>query len=245
LYGPDRFWLPVGASKELVFLDDEPTCLREHNPKLNGRWSNWFTCLSGVSGEDPVCCQILGENYRQYFVGYYTVVDCSKWTDKKGNSYQYEVKLLPAKMSTINKLKRKKEDRGTLVGCMYKVSRDTDKDPSVGGDFEFSRDADLAKLFDVASYKGKKLSDLYAKATEHAETLNKLVRTFDIKPEKGTHLPKRLAPFNYFEILKPRPAKEIRTMLAGIRFEKDDAELEIPPGAGSGVVASESDDIPF
>jgi hypothetical protein len=247
MYGPNRFWMPTNSSKEFVFLDDEPVGLHEHNPKLNGKWDNWFTCLQGMSGEGPVCCEILGQDYRRYYVGYFSVVDLSKYTDKKGNTYQYEVKLLPAKLGTVKKFERKKKDKGTLVGTIYKASRDSDKDPSVGGEFEYVRDADLTKLFDAANYKGKKLSELWSKAESSPDELKKLQRIFSIQPEKGTQLPKRIVPFNYYELLKPRAASEIRTMFAGVRFDRKDSEAgdaSEPSGGGSSSGAADND-VPF
>lgn len=171
LSGPQRFWIPSGGNKLFVFLDDEPCCIYEHNPKINGSWKNWITCLNGVSDDIP-CCEILGDKTK-YYVGYFTVIDCSDYTDKKGNKYQYELKLLPAKIKTLKKFRRKKEERGSLVNTLFKATREDDKSPSCGDEFEFQREADLAKLLPLVIYKGKKLVELIAKANETPENVER------------------------------------------------------------------------
>ena len=98
-FQPPRFWMPKGHSKEIVFNDDDPFNIHEHNPQIGGNWRNWMTCLKGA-GEDPVCCEIMGLKSR-YWVGYYTVIDCSSWEDQQGNKYQYEIMLFPARMGTL------------------------------------------------------------------------------------------------------------------------------------------------
>ena len=64
-YGPRRLYLKGGTSRDVVFVDDNPACIYEHNPKMNGNWRNWMTCLQGVN-DDVVCCQKLGLDSRYY-----------------------------------------------------------------------------------------------------------------------------------------------------------------------------------
>lgn len=237
-YGPNRMWMPVGTSKEVIFLDDEPVCFHEHNPKINGDWKNWLTCLQAVSDDGAPCCEILGAKSR-YWVGYFTVVDCSKWTDKKGNTYQYEIKLLPAKLKSLKKFQMKKKDRGSLVGCLYKAARSDDKAASIGDEFEFVKDADLTKLYDVANYRGKKMAELYSKAVENEDAMRNLKRTFKLQMgTDGKPLPK-LVPFNYYALFEPKSAKDVRMMLAGVKPDERGGEDNEPKGG------SASDDIPF
>jgi len=230
---PRRLWIKAGEYREIVMVDDDPLCVHEHNPKMNNRWDNWFTCLQGIADSAP-CCEILGANTR-YYVGYVTVVDCSLYVDKKGNKHQYELKLLPAKLKTLKKFKRKREDRGSLVGAVFKATREDAKSPSVGDEFEYMRQADMDKLFELTTFHGRKLTELYSAAMENPASLSTLKNIFQVSMDGGKPIPK-LNPFNYFEILKPKSPDEIRAMLKGATF--DDA-----PGPTSG--ESSVDDIPF
>lgn len=215
MYGPSRMRVPVGKSQDIVFVDDEPFAIYEHSPKIAGEWSgNEITCVQGVH-DDVVCCQILGPSSR-YYAGYCTVVDCSEWTDKRGVKHQYELKLVQAKMRTLKKFRRKKDDRGKLTGSLYTASRDDEKSPKCGDEFEFKRDVDMAKLFDFATYKGKKLSDMWDEAEKDEKAMTRVTRLFQIKPDSEGRLPRRIAPFNYFEILKPKSAKELRIFLGAV-----------------------------
>lgn len=222
LYAPNRLWIPAGQKKDEVFIDDEPCCIREHNPKLKGDWKNWFTCLEGIY-DDVVCCDQLGSNSR-YYVGYYTICDASEYTDKKGNKHQYELKFLPAKWKTLNKLKLKREDRDGFVGSLYTVIRSDEKSPSCGDDFEFKRAVDMDKLFDLANYRGKRLVDLYNKARQDDIAMEALKKVFKLEFDANGNLLDKIVPFNYMELLKPKTPKELRDLLKGYSPEGADAD---------------------
>lgn len=244
--GPNRIWMPAGAKRELVFLDDEPTCIHEHNPKLNGDWKSWFTCLSNVY-DDVACCELLNPSgYKPYYVGFFTVIDCTAWTDKKGNTYQYEVKLFPAKLKTLKRLEMRKKERGPFAGKLFSIMRVDEKSPSTGDEFEVVRDADMAKLFTVANYKGKKLGELFNPQNE--EQLERLKNSFKVDIVEGKVVPK-LVPFNYFKVLHPMTPKDIRMTLKGADIEKrEDGFGGGSSGGSSGSSAgggSTSEDVPF
>jgi len=162
-------------------------------------------------------------------VGYLTIVDCSKWLDKKGNEHQYELRLFGAKMGTLKKLRRKKEDKGTLVAAMYKSTRESSDSASVGDELEFQRSVDLEKLFSVTNYRGKKLSDLWDEAEANGEAMVKIQRTFAIKPVEGK-LARVVPAFNYMEVLKPRAPQELRLALGQV--EQDDSDPTTPSSGG-------------
>jgi len=223
--GPQRFWVKPGDTKHIIFVDDEPFTLYEHNPKINGDWKNWITCGQGISDNVP-CCEVLGPASR-YFIGYYTVIDCSEYMDKKGNKHSYEVKLLGAKMKTLKKFRRKKEDKGSLIGRKYKVTREDGKSPSVGDEFEYDCDADLSKIFDTVMFKGRKLSEIYTQAQAGgAEGIQRLLKTFQASFEGEGKLVKRVSPFNYMEVLKPRDPKELRLLLKGAETDTGGAKSQ-------------------
>lgn len=229
--GPNRFWMKAGTTREIVFVDDEPLSLFEHQWRANGHWRNWATCCREISDVAP-CCEKLGDRSRS-FTGFYTIIDCSDHKDSKGTSYQYELKLLPAKLATIKLIQRKKTEKGSLIGLSYNVSRDSNDDPNCGNDFSFSKEVDLDKLFKVANYRGKKLVDLYKEATENPQVLQRLKDTFQLSLDSnGNPLPK-LAPFNYVSLLAPKDPRELRLILNNVVVD------------GPGGDSAKDDEIPF
>jgi hypothetical protein len=240
--GPNRVWIPAGSKKELVFIDCEPACIHEHNPKMNGEWKNWFTCLKPVYPDDIACCEILGKNYPAYYVGFYTVIDCSEWTDKKGNKYQYEVKLFPAKLKTLKRFQLRLQEKGPFAGKLFSVMRVDKESPSCGDEFEVVREVDMAKLFTLANYKGKKLGDLFSAGTT-TENIEKLKKTWKVDVVDGKVVPK-LVPFDYFNVLHPLPPKEIRSVLGASKIDpRDDSGFGGGSGNTGGAKADET--IPF
>ena len=211
-------------------------CIYEHNPKINGDFKNWFTCLKGLYPDDAVCCQELGERSR-YWVGFYTIVDCTKF-EWKGNTYQYEVKLLPAKLKGLKMLQLRKEDAGAMAGRMYRVTRLTDKSSNSGDDFSYIKEVDMAKLFAVANYKGKKLGELFAKAND-ADNLARLKKVFQVTTNEAGIVEPKLVPFNYETLLYPKSPKDIQSLLRGVKAEeRTDKAVGTPEGATE-------DDLPF
>ncbi len=243
--GPNRFWMPENSSKEFLFIDDEPTQIHEHNPKINGDFKNWLTCLQGIS-ESATCCELLGPKSR-YPVWYFTVVDLSKWTDKKGNVYQNEIKFFPAKLKTAQKFERKKKERGTLVGSIFRASRDGAKSSSVGDEFEFVREADLSKLFEHVVYKNKKLSELYARANTDADALHLLKKVFQLQIGENNSVVNKVVAFDYRSLLAPKTSAELKPMLRGATsgFDNDGPTGGSAAGGAGGAGAGASDDIPF
>jgi hypothetical protein len=259
LYGPNRFWMPAGVPpKEVVFVDAKPATLYEHNPNLNGDWKNWLTCQLNCFDE-VVCCEILASrDYGRYFVGYYTVVDCSEWIDKKGTKYQYELKFFPAKQKTLKKFEIKHKDRLAeqekegqpltgVAGCLYKASRADAKSPTCGDEFEFKRMVNMEKLFDLANYKGKKLSDLFAKANESTEAMEALKRTFAVELDENGKVKMKLVPFNYEQLLKPHTPAEMRTLLGSAKIAPREPDGSDGGGSSGGSTGGgkADEDIPF
>jgi hypothetical protein len=230
---PNRVWIPAGGKRELVFVDDEPVGIHEHNPKINGDWKNWFTCGKEVYS-DSACCELLnGSGYKPYYIGFYTVIDCSEWVDKKGNKYQYELKLFPAKLKTLKRLEMRRKDRGPFAGKLFSIMRIDGKSAATGDEFEMVRDVDMAKLFTLANYKGKKLTDLFAKGIDE-DNINRLKNTWKVEVVDGKVVPK-VVPFNYSKILYPLSPKDIRSALSGQQIDKRDDDF-----GGGGGSSSES-----
>lgn len=132
---PRRLWLPEGSSKIIIFLDGEPFRFYEHQLYLNSSWMNWFSCRR--QGKTSEVCPLCDFGDSPYYVGMYTVIDCSEWTDRKGVVHKNERKIFAAKIDTMKLLKLKKEKLGGLALCKFEVSRIGAKSPSVGNNFEF------------------------------------------------------------------------------------------------------------
>lgn len=239
--GPGRLWIPPGQNKEVVFVDDDPVCVHEHNPKMNGHYRNWLTCLKGVY-EDVACCQVLGPKSR-YYTGYLSVVDCSEWQDQRGNTHQYEMRMMQLKMKSLKKIRRKKDDKGALVGKMYNLVREDDRSPTCGDEFEYRRDVDMDKMFPFVNFRGKKLEDLWQEAEANAEAMARVKRWFQIEPDANGKLPRVIPAFNYFEVLKPKEPKELRLHLGQV--EEDDGPPAGGGNSGGGGGAAKQDNVPF
>lgn len=163
----NRFWLPSEGSAKIVFLDDNPPIIEEHQLQINGNWRNWFTCLRIVGETCPICDKL---NNKPYTVGFYTIIDTTEWTDKNGVVHKNELKLFAAKFKTLQILKRLSGKRGGLVGCVFDVFRSS---------------IDAANTGDVFEYEGRLTK-------EQILQLNKDAKVFDyatiIKPKSAAEI---------------------------------------------------------
>jgi hypothetical protein len=130
----NRFWLPADSSARIVFLDDNPPIIEEHQLQIDGDWRHWFTCLRMIGEACPICDSL---DNKPYTVGFYTIIDMSEWKDKSGKTHKNELKLFPAKFKTLQVLKRLSAKRGSLEGCVFEVSRSTSDAPNTGDVFDF------------------------------------------------------------------------------------------------------------
>jgi hypothetical protein len=240
-YGPSKFFLKQGAKKTIMFVDDDPCTIHEHSPKINGSWGTSYTCIREAYPDDVACCELMGQDTR-HFVGYFTIVDFDEWLDKKGVLHKNEIKLLPAKFTSLKLLKSKKEGKeNRLAGRIYTVQRIAEKAPSIGDDFEYERDIkDPEGLFNAVTYKGKKLADLFKSESE--EDIERLKKTFRTTLTDGK-ITQKLVPFSYGDILRPKKPKEIKDALRGVRIERGAGKGE--SGSSGGGATSGEDKVPF
>jgi len=158
-----RFWLPKGDSKYIIFLTDGggplpygPPAVYEHNPPIGqgkGRWQNWMSCLKPLGISCPLCKWAedhdrQGARYKGLF---FSILDCTAYTDSKGVEHKMTKKVLCAKKDTAELIARKwaarVENGEKLRGAMFKVFRGSgDKSPAVGDDYEFVRMVDLNRV---------------------------------------------------------------------------------------------------
>ena len=171
-------------------------------------------------------------------------MDCTAWTDDKGKTYQYGMNLAPGKMKTLKRWQRKKNDRDGLAGHLYRLTREDEKSPAVGDEWEFQREVEMPKLFELANYKGKTLPELWDAAEADEAAMERLMRVFQVKPDENGKLPRTLAPFNYYEILKPKPPSELRILMGAVQ-EDDDRSAFSDAKPKGGAKATSEDDVPF
>lgn len=130
----NRFWLRPEQETRIIFLDDDPIVLEEHQMKLNGDWRNWFTCLKMLNQHCVLCDEIKDTPST---VGFYTILDLTEYTNKKGEKVKSSVKLFTPKFKALQLIKRQSQKRGGLELCMFDVYRSSADAFNVGDSFEY------------------------------------------------------------------------------------------------------------
>lgn len=167
-----RFWVGVGETREVIFLDNfdwiysmgedkkipvVPFGFCEHSLKIDGDWKNplFVTCSKSMGKCRP--CEM---KFRSQYVGALTVLDVTPFKDPESGMMvvRPRKKLMVAVPTALLIIEAKKSKRGNLQGCMFSVSRHDQKHPRVGSDFEFEKSCgeDLQKEYpdiDLSPYK--------------------------------------------------------------------------------------------
>lgn len=133
---PFRFFCGVGETREVVVVDEKPDFFRyEHNlPDRDGRWKIFTSCINEYAN-CPICHS--GGSKYPYFAMYLTVIDLTPYTNKDGIEVPWSKKLLVVKPAQQKKIMRKLEQNdNNLRGAVLSMSRDGDKDASIGNDIE-------------------------------------------------------------------------------------------------------------
>jgi hypothetical protein len=235
-YPPDRWWLSAGSTKEMVFVEDNPFCLREHSWRDNDdRWHH-ETCIAKISDEGCAACGAKGVGRADY-TGKYTIVDITGYTKSDGTEFKHRLVELPAKTKVLNKFRSKKEQRGSLLGQLWTLTRADSNTPNTGDDLDHVREVDMDGLFSVVTYKGKELAKMIEKAngtgSDAERTRKYLAHHFNI-PDEGP-IPMRIPTFNWASLCSPKENKVLRQMVA-------DAKPFKSKGSSS---SSSSEDVPF
>lgn len=133
---PFRFFCPVGETREVVVVDDAPNFFRyEHNLKDNrsGKWSIFCACVN-ENANCPVC---KASERPSYYAMYLTVIDLTPYTSEKHGEVEWSKKLMVVKSAQQKKITRLWERHGSLRGMVLSMTRDGEKDASIGNDIEF------------------------------------------------------------------------------------------------------------
>lgn len=159
---PFRFFCPIGETREVVIVDEEPSFFRyEHNGKdqRTGKWSVFCACIN-EHANCPVCKVF---ERPSYFAMYLTVIDLTPYDSEKHGTIEWSKKLMVVKSAQQKKITRLWERHKSLRGMVLSMTRDGEKDASIGNDIEFVEFLDEDTLLSyetVYEYEkdGKKIS---------------------------------------------------------------------------------------
>ena len=232
---PDRWWMREGETKEIVFIDDNPFCCHVHSWMTHEK--KWFheTCLSKISDDGCPADGAKGVGRADY-TGHLTVIDVTGYTNDEGKEFKYQLKAFPGKTKVLNKLKKKKENKGSLLGQLWTLTRADKNTPNTGDDLDHVREIDAAKLLKYVTYKGKSLKDMIEKAngngSDAVRTREFMAHHFQI-PEEG-EIPLAIPLLNYPNLYAPKDANTLRAMVANAK------PFNSGGGSGSGTSSSSS-----
>ena len=135
-YEPHRFYVPVGDTREIIIVDEEPDFFRnEHNLRNpSTKRFDLFTPCIDESANCPVCA---ASDKPAYFAMYLTVIDTTPFETRAGDEVEWSKKLLVVKPAQQKKIARLLEQHGTLRGMRLAMTRDGEKDAAIGNDIEF------------------------------------------------------------------------------------------------------------
>lgn len=209
--GPSRVWMPAGTTKRFLFLDDDPTTFWEHNFKWNGTYKgNHEPCVhkNKLAGWEQGCpiCVAYNDKYP-YFVGLHTVISLSPWYTKKTQEIvNLTRQIFAAKLGSedkpgvLRKLKKLSEKHGRLRGLVFDIERPGKKTESCGSEFEL---VEAIPLDEIDSYLRKQVEEYIAEKNQKRSQDKQL--TVD-------ELMAKMVPFDFEEVVKPRPIAELREM---------------------------------
>jgi hypothetical protein len=133
---PFRFYCPTGESREICVIDAEPTFWRyEHNLRNpdSGKYDIYTACIN-----DHAACPVCKNSDRApYFAMLLTIIDLTPYVNRNDEEVPWSKKLLCVKPAQQKKIMRLFEREGSLRGMVLNMTRDGDKDASIGNDIEF------------------------------------------------------------------------------------------------------------
>lgn len=153
---PFRFYCPVGETREICIIDAEPAFWRyEHNLKNpdTGHYDIYTACIN-EHANCPVCAK---SERPAYFAMLLTIIDLTPYENRNGEEVPWSKKLLCVKPAQQKKIMRLFEQHGTLRGMVLEMTRDGEKDASIGNDIVFVEffDEDLLAQYET-TYLDKK-----------------------------------------------------------------------------------------
>lgn len=153
---PFRFYTPVGETKEIVIVDDAPSFMRhEHcmQDRRTKRWDVFVPCID----EHANCPACNASTRPSYFAMFFTIIDLTPYVNSDGEEIAFSKKLMVVKTAQQKKIMRYYEREGTLRGMVLEMTRDGDKDASIGDPefLEFMSEDDLQSyVYDYTDKEG-------------------------------------------------------------------------------------------
>ena len=152
---PFRFFIPPGESREIIVMDEEPDFFRwEHTLRgPDGRFNLHVPCIQ-ENDNCPACEE--HPNNPAYFGMFLTIVDTTPYVNRDDVEIPWSKKLLVVKPAQQKKITRLFERHGTLRGMVLSMTRDGERDASIGNDIEFIEILDEDALQEyVTEYEDK------------------------------------------------------------------------------------------
>jgi len=210
--GQRRVWIPPTQTNRLLFLEDDPTTLWEHNYKWgNRKWRNWEPCVTrNKLGPECPICDAWDDRYP-YFAGLLTVINMTAWFTKKTKvevNFQREI-FAPKlggdkKPGVLKKVRKMCEKQGRLRGYVYDVERPGEKTESCGSEFE------LVEVIEPGDIKTYAMDQLNAYAKRLNENVEKDKRTTTEKLWERNPW----EPFDFSEVINPLPIEKLKEMFS-------------------------------
>lgn len=128
---------------KIMFLDGElndegmldTPMYYEHTVNFQGKWQN-FVAPETDEGPDPI--QEYNEGRLPALVQAFTVLNFTPYTKKDGTVVEEPRKqLFICKRNTMKRLATQAKKRGGLTGCLFEVTRTSDKAENVGDVYDF------------------------------------------------------------------------------------------------------------
>lgn len=185
---PFRFFCPIGETRQIIVVDELPDFVRKEHATYNKVSKHWDTFVPCIDEHDncPVCD---AAERPSYFALYLTVIDLTPYINKDDEEVPFSKKLLVVKPTQQKKIVRLYEKHKTLRGMILDMTRDNDKDATIGGDIEFVDFVDEEELQSyIYDYKDK---------------------------ENKVHEVDCSVPFEYEEIMPDMTAQQLRAIVGG------------------------------
>jgi len=243
--GPRRFYVPAKETKQVLFLEDQPTVFWEHQFKFNGHWRNWLPCNKNNTEGQERC--FICEKYTKSFpgtVGLFSVINLTPWefTNREGRvlRFCYQREILTARMGSVSRpgtLQELQRLRGmtenkSLHGVIMECYRSGDKTEAVGDKLSIKTQVPVDKIEEFG----------HAKVRAFLAEINKSMAP-DRQLNFAEHIEKHpWQPFDFDKLIVPMPYERQRKMYGWDSAPDEPPQTSTPHPADSPAYDAMSDD---